>query len=328
MLPYGTHDLDPDVQVVSESPRQVRCYVRGCSHVLRTPTRGTPGDVCPDHGIRCHLSWNGPTYSYDEPERNIIVARDLFRTRLLGHPFKYETHRFGLEKSEDALTWNVFRSLQEAGCLHHVANRITGLDILDEPYLFLWGICLTEDTFEPWDLLIAARKRFESNLPVKRPLTEPDIALYLPGQYLILIEAKFTSPNPYYTDGPRKDPTSLTKKELLDIYQSPELYFLDVEAARASDRVHYQLWRNMVFAEWMGRQDGKTQPFHASLTKAGKDEPGCKQFGSLLCPSVSTCFVPLSWNAVTCTLHATAKCSLLTAYLHGKTALLRAADLG
>ena len=99
------------------------------------------------------------------------------------------------------LTWNVFRTLQECGLLHTVAGWITGLEIQEEPP-YLWGLSISDDAFQPWDLLLAARERFESNLPVKRPPTEPDIALYLPGYYLILIEAKFTSSNPFYVDGP------------------------------------------------------------------------------------------------------------------------------
>jgi len=322
-LPYGTLDLDPDVHVVPGSPRRVRCYVRGCQQVLRTPTRIASGDVCPEHGIRCHLSRNGPTYSYAEPHRNIIASPELFRTRLVGHPFKFETDRFGLENSEDALTWNVFRSLQEAGCLHQVAHRITGQDIQAEPYLFLWGICLTGDTFEPWDLLIAARERFESNLPVKRPLTEPDIALYLPGHYLILIEAKFTSPNPFYTDGPRKDARSLTKAELLDTYQSRELYFLDVERARNSDRVYYQLWRNMVFAEWMARQHGiQNHAFIANLTRRGTETAACESFRRLLQMNYGGQFVHLSWEDVC---RSTGPAGWLDSYITTKTSDIRKA---
>jgi hypothetical protein len=64
------------------------------------------------------------------------------------------------------------------------------------------------------ELLIAARKRFESDLPVERPYTEPDIMLHLPGRYLVLLEAKFTSPNTTYARGPRKDSQSLTLDEL------------------------------------------------------------------------------------------------------------------
>ena len=138
----------------------------------------------------------------------------------------------GAERSEDMLTWNVFRSLQEAGCLGKLARAITGDTSSVEPFLFLWGICLTDDDFNPWDLLIAARKRFEPNLPVVRPLTEPDIGIMLPGRYLILIEAKFTSPNTIYQRGPRKNSQSLTLDELLGIYHDPNLRILDHARAR------------------------------------------------------------------------------------------------
>jgi hypothetical protein len=130
-LPYGTLDLDPGVAFDPGPPRRVRCYVRGCAHWLRTPTRLDAGDMCPDHGIRCHSSGYGATYTYPDVRRNIIIDADLLATRIVAHPFKYESHRLGNEKSEDALTWNVFRSLQAAGCLHTVARRITGLNLAD-----------------------------------------------------------------------------------------------------------------------------------------------------------------------------------------------------
>jgi hypothetical protein len=251
------------------------------------------------HGIRCHCSQRAATYSYPDAQRNIIIAQELFATRLLGHPFKYETHRLGLENSEDALTWNVFRSLQEARCLHEIAHWLSGEETKAEPYLFLWGLCLTDDSLQPWDLLIAARERFESDLPVRRPLTEPDIALYLPGHYLILIEAKFTSPNPYYTDGPRKDAESLTKTELLAIYQDSQLRILDVERARNIDKVYYQLWRNLVFAEWMARSDGQgTRAYHANLTRAGCEKASCAHFRRLLRPGYAKHFVQLAWEEI------------------------------
>ena len=56
--------------------------------------------------------------------------------------------KFGFSTSEDALTWNLFRSLQEAGRLRDVARLVTGQEHLDEPILYLWGLCLEEDTLE------------------------------------------------------------------------------------------------------------------------------------------------------------------------------------
>ncbi len=165
------------------------------------PTRHEAGEVCPEHGIRCHYSFAGTTYSYADPSNNAIASPDLLATRIIGHPFKYESHRLGSERSEDMLSWNVFRSLQEAGCLGQLARAITGDAYTAEPVLYLWGICLTDDAFRPSDLLIAARKRFESHLPVERPYTETDVMIHLPGRYLVLIEAKFTSPNTTYCAG-------------------------------------------------------------------------------------------------------------------------------
>ena len=112
-----------------------------------------------------------------------------------------------------------------------IGRLITGDTTPAEPLLLMWGILLTDDALRPWDLLIAARNRFESALPVERPFTEPDIALWLPGRYLILIEAKFTSFNMYYERGLRKDAQSLTLDELLDIYHDPSLRILDHDAA-------------------------------------------------------------------------------------------------
>ena len=282
-LPYGVGDLDPDVEVHPDDRDLVRCYVRGCRHFVRRPTRRRRGELCPEHGIYCHHSRYGSTYSYADVRRNIIASPDLFVQRIVGHPFKYESHRLGSENSEDALSWNVFRSLQEAGCLARVAKLLIGEDHEDEPRLYMWGIRVDDDSFEPWDLLIAARERFESNLPIKRPLTEPDIAMHLPGKYLVLIEAKFTSPNPVYRRGPRKDEQSLTLDELLDIYWDPSLRILNYTHARSQNRIHYQLWRNMVFAEWMAKLEGeRTTAYHVNLLRSGHGKEDWKQFSRAL----------------------------------------------
>lgn len=248
-MPFGTEDLDPVPHVVSASPRIVRCYVRGRRQELHTPTRHSHGDVCPDHGIRCHFSANSATYSYVDVRRNFVVDPELVAKRIIGHPFKHEAHRLGQEKSEDAVSFNVFRSLQRSGLLHAVANRITGLDIAAEPQLYLWGLACSDDSLEPWDLLIAARERFEKRRPVERPMTEPDIAPHLPGRYLILIEAKFTSPNGVYENSRRRTSACLTKEELLEIYWDRRPEIPDPVRAKEQSRIYYQLWRNLIFAE-------------------------------------------------------------------------------
>jgi hypothetical protein len=222
------------------------------------------------------------------------------------------------------LSFNVFRSFQEAGLLNYIGRHITGLDEEDEPRLFLWGIELSEDSLRPWDLLIGARERFERQLPVKRPYTEPDIGLYLPGRYLILIEAKFTSPNSYYADGPRKDSQSLTKNELLDIYSDRSLRYLDQELAAASESVFYQLWRNVVFSEWMARKaQAGTQAYFANLTRRFCETESFNHFRVMLRPEFAGRVAHICWED----LHVIAslggsRLSILQEYLLTKTANL------
>src|SRR5438046_1119638 len=125
-LPYGVEDLDPKVFSPPGIPRRVQCFVRGCDRFLIVSGRGALGDVCPRHGIRCFHSSYGSTYAYEDVRQNIIASPNTLLKRVIGHPFKYESHRLGLERSEDALTWNVFRSLQEAELLQKLARSITG----------------------------------------------------------------------------------------------------------------------------------------------------------------------------------------------------------
>ena len=297
-LPYGTEDLDPGAvgKWDGRPPLRLRCYVRGCTEILRRVTREQPGEVCPSHGIVLHCSRNKGTYTYADARRNLIVDSDLAAKRVIGHPFKHET-RLENENSEDALTWNVFRSLQRARRLREVARLITGQELVDEPRLYLWGLSLSDDSFTPWPLLIQARERFESRLPVVRPLTEPDIALHLPGRYLILIEAKFTSANPTYADGPRKNESSLTKTELIDIYQDRQLDLLDIERARSEALVHYQLWRNFIFAGWMALGGGESA-YLGNLSRDGREDESCAAFARLIRPANAERFRHFSWEDI------------------------------
>lgn len=297
--PYGVAELNPIPEPKPGMPRRVRCFVRDCRQILRVPTRYVPGEVCPEHGIRCHASSAGMTYTYRDPKRNVIASAQQFGQRIVHHPFKYESHRLGSEKSEDTLTWNVFRSLQEAGQLGRFVELFTGEASPFEPYLYLWGICLTDDEFKPWPLLIAARERFERVLPVKRPYTEPDIALHLPGKYIILIEAKFTSPNTYYEPGPRKDATSLTRDELLARYQAPELDILDYRAAQETTRIYQQLWRNTTFAEWMGKTDHpRTRAYHLNLVREGQEMESEPAFRKVVSPQFQDRFQRITWEQI------------------------------
>jgi hypothetical protein len=326
ILPYGILDLNPQIQIDTGPPLKIRCFVQGCSHMLRPPTRKKKGDTCPAHEIRCHRSG---TFHYPDVRRNVIVAKEMFATRIVGHPGKFESHRLGLEKSEDTATFNLYRSFQEAKCLNYIARLITGLDITDEPQLFLWGLNLTDDSLTTWPLLQAARERFEKSLPVRRPLTEPDAGLFLDGSYLILNEIKLTSPNTFYFDGPRRNAQSLTKDELLTIYHDPICQILDVENAKAAEAIPYQLWRNTIFAEWMAYHAAPgTRAYFANLTRAGYEIDSFEHFFQFVRPEYADRVTRIRWEDlfILASLQGN-KLAILREYLATKTVNLQPAFL-
>ena len=292
-LPYGTKDLRSKL-VRSGKPGAIRCPVNDCMHWLTPPTRLQAGTPCPEHGIYVHSSG---TYTYTDYRRNLIADVPYFEAHIRGNPFKYETHRFGSERSEDAVTWNVFRSLQNAACLRHVAELCTGIAAQEEPQLFLWGLEIGADGVQPWDLLIRARERFESDLPAGRPKTEPDIALFLPGRYVLLIEAKFTSANGVYLRDRKKNPLDFTIDQFVNIYSARELRILDPDAARRGDTIRYQLWRNMLFSEFMAAAaGGDTGAYHANLVREGEEPDVCHEMLALIRPDYRDRFEQIGWE--------------------------------
>ena len=174
--------------------------------------------------------------------------------------------------------------------------------------------------------MIEAREQFESNLPVDRPKTEPDIALYLPGEYLVLIEAKFTSPNTYYEPLQRKTPVSLTAAELIHRYWFREAQIVNPDAASDSPRVPQQLWRNTVFAEYMARQDRQgTRAYHANLVRHSFEELIECEFRQLLFPESTHRFRRVTWESLYEHTHILEGCEQLRDYLRNKSAGLQRA---
>jgi hypothetical protein len=198
--PYGWQAFDPEVVdgirarlddfVRSGEDGGLRCPLVGHSDWLPWDQEGSKGTVWHSAPpLRFHRS--GPTYVLQDAADNFIAGNALIGEALRGEWGKAETGRLGHEHSEDAVTWNVFRSLQEAGSLAVAMRALAGIEPRAEPHLHLWGRRIGIDETRAWDELARARNEIE---PWGRLQTEPDCCLHVPGQALALIEAKFGSP--------------------------------------------------------------------------------------------------------------------------------------
>lgn len=287
-LPWGINDVAPD-QIQTDANGNIRCCIRGCSHMLNRAHRGqlwNDNCFCPNHLIRVSLA---PTWIYkrDEYARNFIVDRGILNAVL---PYKTETWRLGNEKSEDALTWNMFVGLQRLGQLRAAIKTLTGISPSSEPELYLWGIRIENEVAGHWQKLIETREFLEDGLQIK---TEPDIILRVPGELLVVIEAKFGSPNSTLD---RKDYE--TAEEFLEVYSSPrnmpDVLNHDWIRQQPTTAVLEQLCRMAVFSGWM--KEGKERVVVVNLLRQNEMRDGIPNFQPHLNPSGIVQFSAKTWE--------------------------------
>lgn len=239
------------------------CPVRGCEARPADVAFGAGTfPVCLVHGIQLRRSetfvyWNGAGEQRQARLRNFPIQPALAATIALESKAKAENHRLGYEMSEDALTWNVFVALAEAGALRAATCFLTGWDPGTEPQLYLWGerIDLSGRAPERFAPLDAVRRKLEKG--IRRFLTEPDIMLVVDGRSLVCVEAKFGSGNPMAHDGKTdadekpKDRSGLIGRYLQPAIQSTRIA---INEQSIGSRLHSQLFRNLVFASEMAVQ--------------------------------------------------------------------------
>jgi hypothetical protein len=297
-LPPGESDSAYGHALIRPTNGQERaCPVRSCKAALQP--RQLPKRIqlnCPDHEIEV----GSKTFVYKNSLRNIRFECGFFERGILNSPLKAETHRFGNENSEDALTWNVFAALARRKRLAALSRHLSQIDTEDEPELYLWGLRVSlDDPANPqlFDTLCAAREVFEKDINGWR--TEPDILLYAPGRFLILVEAKFTSGNPIADAGEQDVPGAKPKTPagILSRYSAEKLPTGSLLTPAAEAPLFSQLYRNLVFGIWMAAKLGvewRLVNLTSKLTK--KKASDLTTFtDAVLPPGVRERFVRYTW---------------------------------
>jgi hypothetical protein len=149
--------------------------------------------------------------------------------------------------SEDALSWNVFVSLARLGILGAAIPELgSGTENVE---LYLWGNRIADGKPRFWDKLDRVRKTLEPGAAFP---TEPDIMLRVPGHALVLIEAKFGSPNSTLAG---KEDRFESVEDFLARYPAPEgaadPLARDWIEQQQLGTVLEQLCRNVVYATWL-----------------------------------------------------------------------------
>jgi hypothetical protein len=301
------------------------CPVRDCSpepvkvlYGRQEDRKGAPEEHtkfwCPIHGIRLHAGtfvyWNGPGTQEQSQLRNFIVKTALAKDIAMEPGAKAESYRLGYEMSEDALSWNVFVSLAVAGRLKDAGEWLTGRSLSAEPELYLWG-----KRIDPNDVknneqgTYEALQRVRDNLEkgIKHFVTEPDIMLVVKDEIVTCIEAKFGSGNSLAHEGKIKDGEKpASRVDLLARYLGSakrDRTKTVIRPEHMAQRLHGQLFRNVVFASEMADKDWHVVNLVSRKQHRDRKESAGASFTdptddvrSYLAPEAKSCFTYRTWE--------------------------------
>jgi len=153
-------------------------------------------------------------------------------------------------------------SLYALDGLTEAFKLFTGTGSPRKPELYLWGNTIDAD-FVRWRRLCHVREELERDLAIK---SEPDIILRVPGQAIVLIEAKFGSANRRLADNKGRFGAVadfLTRYKCKSGAADP----LNRKwiSGQPGESVLEQLCRNAIFAHWLASE--KEQPFVINLVR-------------------------------------------------------------
>jgi len=180
----GIQDLKPKIKI---TPTTVDCPVKGCSQSVerqRQSFRREERFQCPDHKIYISPT----TFEYACETDNLLWLNTADLALLKAVKTAKRESRMARDNSEDALTWNTFRFLENT---NQLANLLSHVTQTSHSYAELkyWSYCQKENC--AWRELNKARKEFGEAL---NHSSEPDL-IVVTDKALFFIEAKLKATN-------------------------------------------------------------------------------------------------------------------------------------
>jgi transposase-like protein len=180
----GIKELKESIKITETT---IECPVKGCSEKVerqREIFKREDRFKCLKHNIYISPS----TFEY-EGELDNLLWKDKADLDLLKKmkTVKRES-RIARERSEDAVTWNVFRFLERNNLVETILGSIIGITLKSSQVIY-WSYSQRENS--SWSELNEARKEFGEE--IKRS-SEPDIIIKT-NNALLFIEAKLTARN-------------------------------------------------------------------------------------------------------------------------------------
>ncbi len=230
---------------LSVTETHVECPVVGCVQKVkrqRNAFRTAEEFLCPEHRIFISPS----TFEYRDYRDNLLWTTGKDMELLDAIAGVKRESRMTRDNSEDALTWNVFRFLEQSALLGSWLESIADT-LVRNPRIKYWSHC--PEAKGTWPPLNAARRMFGET--PKRD-SEPDLIVET-DDAIYWIEAKFLSGN----DAPPSNPAD-SKQYITGGERWFDRVFKSPFGIVAVEKQFYELTRFWLLGSWGAAQAGKS----------------------------------------------------------------------
>jgi len=235
----GMKELEESIKITETT---VECPVKGCSEKVerqRGVFRAKKKFKCPKHNIYISPS----TFEYQSELDNLLwkdkADLELFKKMKM---VKRES-RIARDRSEDAVTWNVFRFLERNNLVEETLRSIIGVTLKSSEVIY-WSYSQRENS--SWSELNEARTEFGEG--IKRS-SEPDIIIKT-NNALLFIEAKLTSGNKTVPS----DISNFKRYEIGGDNWFSKVFKSDYKTVAIAEK-KYELLRFWLLGTWIAKQE-------------------------------------------------------------------------
>ncbi len=284
---YLFNQLKPHITITNDT---VECPVLGCNNIVerqKATFRVDDKYLCKDHQIYISPS----THQLVNYNNNLLwkSSRDTNLLESICKVKRDKDRRLGRERSEDALTWNVFRYLDNMNDLLSLCGSIRGKRVSELDVIY-WSY--STNLGKQYPLLNEARLEFGETIGGG---SEPDLILDT-KEALYFIEVKFGSSN-YTTPTIKKDET--IEKYYKKYRTGGDCLFNDIFTSSFDEIFiagYYELLRFWLLGNWMAKKENK-EFYLINLTPMFMEEDIETRFGKYIKATPTRKFLRLEWEA-------------------------------
>ena len=293
---FGINNLKSKFEITES---HVHCPVVGCDEKV---TRRRNGDGALKsksfYCKNCKIFISASTFEYENEAENLLWQEPA-DTNLLSDikASKAEIDRLSRERSEDAVSWNLFRYFDRTNRTGELVCKLGDIQSETAETIY-WSFYPKQKS--PWDLLIDARVEFgeaptHAQAKIGKRVSEPDIIL-LADKHVVFVEAKFGSTN--RTSGSQES----IKKRIANPkkYQTCGNFWynrvFESKYCEVIEDQKYELMRFWLLGSWIANKSERSFVLANLVRQPCETEIACS-FGKHIKQSKERRFVRWTWES-------------------------------